>query len=298
MKNLLYCFLCFISTCGIAQSTYFPMLDPYNSWNVTYYSCGAFTTCHFVGQDTVFNGISYKVITYESLPPIFPLTYLREEPSNKKVFNYNPYTQAESLIFDFTLLAGQIFNYTEFDTEFQGIVTNRDLVQLLDGSWRTRITLEITNSFTEEPYNVIWIEGIGVIGAEPFASWGSSSGILNCYLNERGLLWHKDEPFIENEPYCSCPPIDQSANSTNLANIISLNNIRYYPNPIQDQLYLTLPESENMEVWITDTKGKKIAQYTPKTSIQIPTNKWAEGVYIITVLINNQIVNRQKVVKP
>jgi len=50
-------------------------------------------------------------------------------------------------------------------------------------------------------------------------------------------------------------------------------------------------------IQITDTKGALIAEYKLKNNlIQIATDKWQQGVYIVNIIANNKIVDTAKII--
>ena len=55
--------------------------------------------------------------------------------------------------------------------------------------------------------------------------------------------------------------------------------------------------TQSHRITITDTKGTLIAEYQLKNNLtQIATDKWQQGVYIVSIIANNKVVDTAKII--
>ena len=73
-------------------------------------------------------------------------------------------------------------------------------------------------------------------------------------------------------------------------------DIRYYPNPVHNQLTLELPFDENHEIVITSIEGKTLTHvHSANGTVQVDASEWPSGVVLVTVK-NDQTFAEFKVV--
>lgn len=111
----------------VAAQSYIPMLNDSLYWDVAYAvndpsPCAIFGVSgpvrYALGNDTIFNSTVYKQVIGFAFEPFSPSGcppfvvdtvsqpydyYLREDTVSKKVYSFNPLSQVESLLFDFSL---------------------------------------------------------------------------------------------------------------------------------------------------------------------------------------------------
>jgi len=86
---------------------------------------------------------------------------------------------------------------------------------------------------------------------------------------------------------------DKEYTNPKLQNLQSITKNLCYPVPFNDQL--NIQGIENSKIEIFNTKGQKIFE-TRNTAVQINTDNWEQGIYIIRFLQGDQIVIR-KIIK-
>jgi hypothetical protein len=90
--------------------------------------------------------------------------------------------------------------------------------------------------------------------------------------------------------------------SIKASSIKGANSLVLFPNPSSGYLFVSFNLSSDMMtqshfITITDTKGALIAKYKLKNDLtQIATDKWQQGVYIVSIIANNKIVDTAKIV--
>ncbi len=72
-------------------------------------------------------------------------------------------------------------------------------------------------------------------------------------------------------------------------------NMNVYPNPVKNDLHISLPANSNTEIQIYSISGE-LMQKTTKvnaTDISFDTQNWASGIYLVRILNGDQVVNRK-----
>lgn len=69
-----------------------------------------------------------------------------------------------------------------------------------------------------------------------------------------------------------------------------------FPNPFSAQLNIRMGAYPEAQLNVTDLLGKNVHHSRiQEANVTIPTNDWAEGLYIVTISRNNEILHRRKV---
>lgn len=69
-------------------------------------------------------------------------------------------------------------------------------------------------------------------------------------------------------------------------NVIDV-NLKVYPNPTSQLLYLSHPDIKKFEITIVDLNGKFIYQDTIHNNIPLDISNYSQGIYLVTVEIKN-----------
>lgn len=78
----------------------------------------------------------------------------------------------------------------------------------------------------------------------------------------------------------------------------SKSNIIIYPNPVKEKLTVENPNSINIEIKITDASGKLILkQNANSASTDINFNKFSKGVYYVSIISKDKIIQSKKIIK-
>ena len=178
----------------------------------------------------------------------------------------------EFMLYDFGVQTGDVVSicydllwglYDDLPQEIEEVtkftVTKVDLITDKNGTERKRILLDCGD---------VWIEGIG-----------SLNGLIHsCRMGDGAytkLLSYKENGAVimEYEPDCLC---EKTAINT------ILSQIKISPNPVHDELHLTLPNAEN-EIKIYDLQGKLLLQQNVEFSAELNVSMLPKGTYVLVV---------------
>ena len=73
-------------------------------------------------------------------------------------------------------------------------------------------------------------------------------------------------------------------------------NTTVYPNPFRNLLNIYVDSKEEVQIHVTDILGKTMVRRDGMERMQLLTDTWPEGVYIVSVSSNGQIIDQKKVV--
>lgn len=224
--------------------------------------------------DTTINGFQYRGFSSNLL--------FREVLDSGKVYRrINDST--DYLEYDFRLKVGDyysdifFFGESEVDSLVK-VVTNVDSIKI-EGTWRTKITLEDTiGAMISE----VWVEGIGSsdgprgVGGD---GWHVGEG-LRCYRKKSSL----DSSLYPSNAFCT--PVGITAVEEKV-------NIRFFPNPVSD--VLSVETAENFDqVRISNLSGALLLQ---SQTAQINLVDLPSGIYIVEVNRGEETLKREKVIK-
>jgi len=80
-----------------------------------------------------------------------------------------------------------------------------------------------------------------------------------------------------------------------ISNVESLNfanNIKIYPNPVTDYLYLKNTTGKNLDFQIIDLKGQKLLEGKVAENTKIDVNKLKSGVHIINLYNEKESIHQ------
>ncbi|HEX6430986.1 MAG TPA: M4 family metallopeptidase [Niastella sp.] len=97
-----------------------------------------------------------------------------------------------------------------------------------------------------------------------------------------------------------CPALKSSARENTNENVAG-NKLTIYPNPVQDNLTITIPVdmlTGRTTIRIMDVYGRQIQRHTNMSTINtIPVSGLSAGIYIVEVYSNNKMIMTKKIVK-
>lgn len=256
-----------------------------NQWNIATYPTFSPNTVSYsirIGEDTVINNTTYSKVfeTRDSLSENWYLTssYLRQD-SAKRVFIVQ-FDGDEVLLYDFSLEINDTFLAEGFCTM---IVNDIDSVILNNGEVRKRLKLSIMDfpDWGEE----YWIDGIGsnygLLSHFEFCATDYAEGLLCFYSNSE--LLYPDSPFS-----CFITPTKEAEPG----------NLKVYPNPVQDILFIEKNESTFKEYIIYDITGKVILNGTIENINEgINLSNIQRGFYVLLLRNNQGGLYSQKLIK-
>jgi hypothetical protein len=216
-----------------------------------------------------------------------PLGYLHEDTLSRKVF-YIDYTGNEILLYDFSLVEGDVFQTTLDD------VLIVDSVQLKDGTFRKRIVLGYY-----DVHLFSWIEGIGShFGGLLWTDWRFKNkhipeAHLLCYFENDSLLYRNDGYFIS---YDGCNYSFTDVNTETIKSLIP----RIYPNPARDELNISLPDNfQNCHtISILDLSGRLLLQEVHcGNEFRLNVRNLKPGLYFLQVINQKGVLGHKFLIK-
>lgn len=249
-------------------------LDPDKTWTEGYFGNEESWSFkyRFDSASIILGGRSYNqlLIAYSEFSEIWESTgtYIREE--DNKLYEYG--VGGEQIIYDFNLVEGDTLHLGNEVIIHDLLVTNVDIISLLNGDLKRRWILEPINPVNPNINDTItWVEGIGnleglMMNNSPWTSDGDDSEVLCVYLDST-IVYHN--PSVE-----SCWVM---TTSTKEGKIEELNII---PNPATNTISIVGLESEIRSVKIFDYQGSLVFTGDDK---QIPISDLPQGGYCILV---------------
>lgn len=272
-------FAVFILSLGLQftnAQNYTPLLSPQNTWTVEYVDYLQFpyriekVTYRHEG-DTTINNHTYKIYGKEVWPFSGP-AYLREDNTQKKVFQYSASSSEECVLYDFSAQAGDTLHLCHFIIVIDSIGTTT----LSNGDVRKILYHHGTVDGT------YYIEGVGSdVGfleiSEPI---GPPSVEMMCYKN--------GEEDIFGDRCGEVSSILETASFSNRSLV--------YPNPGSGSIKFKQKISPNVRYVIRNTLGAEIQKGTyENTAIDIQFLK--PSIYFIEIIDeDNQSIQKAKFV--
>ena len=282
MKQLIILILFSIGTTLYSQ----PMLEIGTKWTYSQFSLLNFRiepSILSITGDTLINGTKWFRLEGDRSCP-FPnpadLPFIREE--NRRWFVYTTDTQIESLLYDFSLVAGDTLFVNLFEPDFT-VTFPIDSVgtKVIDGT--------LFNVQYIGPAGLQHIEGIGsnnyLFTLDKYSICDPEAGPIRCFENTTD--------FVDFDPTRDCDEV-HSPTSTN--NLPSNHKIQLSPNPATtaNQIEINSPiEMDRIEVF--NQYGVRVLSKTcisTKSTIKVKD----PGLYYVTIYMGDKSVTERLVV--
>ena len=130
---------------------------------------------------------------------------------------------------------------------------------------------------------------------------------------EKSTSWHsnpKAEPesvFFIYPLYCQMNPspiISETGSRNSVVSSIEEENtglakLNCYPNPVMNELTISIPGSEIMDVKVFDMIGNLVTQssYSSVSKSTLDTHDWIKGMYLVHVISSDGLVSKSKIIK-
>lgn len=176
-------------------------------------------------------------------------------------------------------------------------------VEVSDGSELLSSAVKLSVHLSPET-PVIGQQGDSIISSAAQGNqWYNSNGLI---LGATGQVYH---PLVQDTYYVIVTSlngcISEASNTVNfmftgIEILHAQQDLKVYPNPVKDILYIEYRQAKPIEVDITDLTGRKVyyEAHTGKGIITIPVNRLSKGVYLVSVKdTNGQLLSVSKVVK-
>ncbi|MDP5104657.1 MAG: T9SS type A sorting domain-containing protein, partial [Polaribacter sp.] len=277
-------FLIFILfTFQLFSQDYIPLLKEGFFWDIKRYGwhsrnpCGANSISRYlISNDTIINDKTYKKIIHYPIigtftepyncletPYILDIAnysflnyYLREDISEKKVYRLfinEDNQKTESVLYDFSLKVGDKFASGMFFNEDYATVSGIEQ--------------------DSEGRNIFYFVGNG--------SYSYTEGVGG----ENGFLFYNiNYDFKDEWRKLTCRGDDFYNNSCNITlnnYVYDLNNLKIFPNPVND--ILNIKNVENITVKIFSIRGKLLKKSVSKTNLVINVSSFPSGIYILEI---------------
>lgn len=207
---------------------------------------------------------------------------IRQDTANKKVFFVPPVSNAEQLLYDFTLKVGDtVKGYTETNAAPTDVVKSIDSV-LVGNTYRKRWNINTC-------YNIHIIEGIGstygLIERSPGCATDQADYSLICFQQNKAALYPIPSPSCE---------LITAVNSTNETSVL----INIFPNPSNGSFIVDMNQSIK-EIRLADLLGHVVLQRRTNNLTQLSVDNLQSGTYILTLLDkDNKMINRKIIACP
>ena len=304
MKKLLFfIFISYLSFSKAQTNVYHPFPDSNAVWNETawyvdnnamvYYTL---PTILFLDRDTIISSLHYKKILGSGYKTngfsyccYYYNTYqgaIRQDSIHRKVYYSNTYF-TDTLLYDFNLNIGDTLPTSYVNFQNSNYVSSIDSI-LIGTSYRKQYHISVRgSSFSGDSNYVSLIEGVGsTFGliyqlTPPFES-GST---LNCFSQNNVTL------YTNLNGNCDTTlSIKKTKNS--LANI----QIAIYPNPNNGSFIIEPSNNVKQTLQIFDINGKMALNQSINGKTTIDATNLADGVYNLSLLSNEGIINKRLII--
>jgi len=220
---------------------------------------------------------------FSCLPPVFSYGYfagIRNDTLHKKVFSRSGYSDnKDTLLYDFSLAVG--------DTMRSGITNFVPLVLTSIDSVLINITYRRRFNFS----GLQIIEGVGAVGGVPNVDLFLSGPLAE--FNSWGFVCFKHDSDIYPTG-SSCPLI---TNTLGVKQIINSNEqITIYPNPNNGSFVIESSNATKQTMQVYDVNGKMVLSQTINGKTTIDASSLNEGVYNISIISSEGVVNKRLVI--
>ncbi|MFN8310821.1 MAG: T9SS type A sorting domain-containing protein [Chitinophagales bacterium] len=293
-------------------------------YNVFGFGYGNLTT----GEDSMWNGLTYKKLSFKSFNPICTVGWIREDTVTRKIFLYPKTDTTEYLIADFSGTAGDTIDYIDPRTSL---------------AYRLHLDSVIAATYFGKTYRVFyltdvrgwafgelqWTEGLisfyePLLPMENYSSFGlfqSSCGatgqnhynrisILTCFSHQQGSVYFDSCSYRTAVQNPNCFAITNPCNYRTICGGIAepdyISDFKVGPNPASNGtavLQLEVAKAADYIVLFTDLQGREhykseamhLGEGTGNVVLQLP--EVAGGLYFITIKTAGFSASRKLIVE-
>ena len=228
------------------------------------------------GSDTVF----YEIVRdrYSSTYYSEPEPHLEYSFTKDTVLNF--YTNLDSSIYTYYSYLHYDSILKDYDTHF----TYDSVVEYSTDYCDTLINGFICGLGDFEPnrHSYKFGKGLGVI--YEFYAEGMSAGTPS---KDKSLFYYKKK-------YGECGTPD---NTTSIEENYLIDNIKIYPNPVDDFLKIELAENGQMILRLFDSNGKLQVVKAIENSANIDVSRLVQGIYLLNFQLENGQINRKIIIQ-
>ncbi len=274
MKKIILLTLISIWSLNAVSQEYYPLIETDKEWSIACFvfswgtppvQCTTYVATHYfwLEGDTVINSKPYLRVYDEGPYGTFLRGFIRED-SDKKVWQIDH--GEEILLYDFSANVGDtIPTRREYDELIVDSITNVSINQTIRKKyWLSSLHYE--GSY----YSETWIEGIGsnkgLLSSASMAVVGGYEELL-C-VHDNGTLIYK------NPEYNTCDKITAVENIENA-------NLKIYPNPAKEFVYIENLPSQISMVEVCDITGKTLKTIDLNQTQNIDVKNLKQGIYFV-----------------
>ena len=220
--------------------------------------------------------------TWSFFEPTTDLWYFREDSAARQVFAYDPDTQSEVILLDFSIFAGA-YPLTYLSSNDQFAISGMDSIMLSDG-WHRRFDL----SFYSGAIQLYLIEGVGALAGFHIGAGGV--GPLPWSSNE--LLCHSANGLVIYYSGAGCNL------STSVPNVFSNSSaLRLQPNPATNEFTIVgMNGSGTQSFTVHDALGHLHCRGRLHGD-RIVCGTWPQGAYYITLYDDKKATRSGRIMK-
>lgn len=271
------------------RQAYHPFIDTGKHWNVMHEGFEVKRTVEYYisAQDTTINDTVYRKVLVNEQYGYYPsgiAGFIREDTAERRVY-FRPYYGwwhpiQDRMLYDFSIDVGDtvdvygLYYCQWFSNAYK--VAARSTIELLNGEQRTLWDLHPIDENVQQADQ--WIEGIGSINGVLFPGCYEMATIT-LYLEL--LCYFEDDVKLYMSAQDTCFVDWTTGVQANMQH-----NIKLYPNPVTNVLYLTThSDSERFNAYeIYDVSGLKVADGRFfDHSYAIPVDNLHSGMYLLRI---------------
>ncbi|MES2515623.1 MAG: T9SS type A sorting domain-containing protein [Bacteroidota bacterium] len=279
MKKLLLAYILFAQLNIYSQASVYKPFCNNPSWTVvsTNFGVSNYTTYQYQ-TDTIIGAHTYKK-TKDVSSSAFAL--FREDPSQKKVYQYDVTNSTDYLYIDFSLNYGDPFTLNLGGSVYSLTVCTKDSM-LINGCYHNKVSLSNNGGFIS--YN--FVEGIlsEINPIYPFRWPGDPQVWTTCECHS-GQFYYTDfgSPFSPFSCNLTCTPEVPCPAVSNIDELMSHLMYSVHPNPAISVLNITdeLNQLQNATIEVKNCLGQVVLS-TPFTK-QLNISDLTTGIYFFTV---------------
>jgi len=284
----------------LSAQSYLQIVDPLKQWTrLDYIFMGPYHMkwSYYIKMtgDTIIGQKNYlRLWESQEDPPVtwYLIGFAREDTAHHVYFR--DLMENEGLVYRFdvntgdTFIVDNPFHYTSFTVG----VLNVDSIYIEPaGEYRKRITLESIeySTYVEEE----WIEGIGSLAG---INCSGFHAIPLTGANYSALcMWQNGDIIYSNPQWDDCFEIVSTDEPSQQESRLII-----YPSPLTGQSVIEPGGnySENLSLQIHDMQGRLVQTYNlnPMRKVLLERNQFISGIYIVSLLENNRIIERAKLI--
>ena len=269
--------------------------------------------------DSLYNGKTYKKISYQAQ---YSSTYvfqglMREDTIAKKVYFIQYCNTAEDLLYDFSLTQGSTITYSFTNPGYNmpsGVYTVDSVILKHDYTSHYHKHFYLRNHASANNHTLEMIEGVGNITNPLFLYYSfqpnpilTPSTICTAVNYEQGLSCKFDNGtkiYVDSCLFKIANPYGSFQDSCNyclgagggIAQYNSVELVTISPNPNNGNFTVEVSSKEKQTLQMFDINGRLVLSQTMQNKITVDLSNLNEGVYNISLISDQGVVNKRVII--